>query len=76
MKLEYRVLAIAKDDEQECNFCLLDYDDPTLLSFDTASATHQMVAHNTPDGYSDIVFICGECKNNYDIVVPSTLGER
>ena len=25
-----------------------------------------MVAHNTPDGYSDIVFICGECKKDYD----------
>jgi hypothetical protein len=25
-----------------------------------------MVARNTPDGYSDIVFICGECKKDYD----------
>jgi septal ring factor EnvC (AmiA/AmiB activator) len=24
------------------------------------------VARNTPDGYSDIVFICGECKKDYD----------
>ena len=32
----------------------------------TATATHQMVARNTPDGYSDIVFICGECKKDYD----------
>ena len=66
MKLEYRVLEIAKGDERECNFCFLDYDDPTLLNFDTAPATHQMVARNTPDGYSDIVFICGECKKDYD----------
>ena len=66
MRLEYRILEIAQGDEQECNFCFLDFDDPTLLNFDTAPATHQMVARNTPDGYSDIVFICGECKNDYD----------
>src|SRR5207247_457229 len=66
MRLEYRILEIAQGDEQECNVCFLDFDDPTLLNFDTAPATHQMVARNTPDGYSDIVFICGECKNDYD----------
>ena len=60
------MLEIAKDDEQECNFCFLDYDDPTLLNFDTASAAHQMVARHTIDGYSDIVFICNECKKDYD----------
>src|SRR5438132_14327540 len=65
MRLEYRILEIAQGDEQECNVCFLDFDDPTLLNFDTAPATHQMVARNTPDGYSDIVFIWGECKNNY-----------
>ena len=66
MRLEYRVLEIAIGDEQECNFCFIDFGDPTLLNFDTAPATHQMVARNTPDGYSDIVFICGECKKDYD----------
>nr|CAG8540174.1 9739_t:CDS:2 [Entrophospora candida] len=25
-----------------------------------------MAAHNTPDGHSDIVFICIECKKDYD----------
>ena len=25
-----------------------------------------MVGRNTPDGYADIVFICGECKKDYD----------
>ncbi|CAJ0911210.1 21649_t:CDS:2 [Entrophospora sp. SA101] len=63
MRLEYRILEIAQGNEQECNFCFLDFDDPTLLNFDTALATHQM-AHNTPDGYSDIVFICSECKKD------------
>ncbi|CAJ0648854.1 8468_t:CDS:2 [Entrophospora sp. SA101] len=48
------VLEIAKGDEQECKFCFLDIDDQTLLKFDTAPATHQIVACNTPDGYSDI----------------------
>ena len=57
---------MAKGDEQECNFCLLDFDGPTLLNFDTAPATHQMVARNTPDGYSDIVFICKEYEKDYD----------
>ena len=66
MRLEYRILEIAQGNEQECNFCFLDFDDPTLLNFDIAPATHQMVAHNTPDGYSDIVFICGECKKDYN----------
>ena len=66
MRLEYRVLGITKDDEQECNFCFLDFDDPTNFSLDTAPATHQMVGRNTPDGYADIIFICGECKKDYD----------
>ena len=47
MRLEYRVLEIAKDDEQECNFCFLDYNDSTLHNFDTAPATHQMIGRNT-----------------------------
>ncbi|CAI2175535.1 19325_t:CDS:2 [Funneliformis geosporum] len=51
---------VNKDDEQECNFCFLDFDDPTNFNFDTAPAIHQMVARNTPDGYSDIVFICAK----------------
>ncbi|CAG8568948.1 2276_t:CDS:10 [Ambispora gerdemannii] len=63
-ELEERVEELYDEgDEQVCNFCLLDFDDPTLLNFDTALATHQMVARNTPDGYSDIVFICGESKS-------------
>ena len=57
---------MAKGDKQECNFCFLDIDDPTLLNLDTAPATHQMVARNTPDVYSDIVFICKDCKKDYD----------
>ena len=51
MRLEYRVLEIAQGDEHECNFCFLDFEDPTNLNFDTAPATHQMVARNTLDGY-------------------------
>src|SRR6185295_11923061 len=66
MRLEYRILEIAQGDEQECNFCFLDFDDSTNFNFDTAPATHQMTARNTPDGYSDIVFICDECKKDYD----------
>src|SRR6185369_5703734 len=66
MRLEYRVLEIAKGDVQECNFCFLDFDDPTNFSLDTAPATHQMIGHNTPDGYADIVFICKDCKKDYD----------
>jgi len=66
MKLEYRVLELAKGDKQECNYCLLDYDDPTLLNFDTAPATHQMIALEEDGSNADIVFICGECKKDYD----------
>ena len=43
MRLEYRVLEIAKDDSK--SVYVIDFDDPTLLNFDTALATHQMVAH-------------------------------
>ena len=28
---------------------MIDFDDPIFLNFDTALATHQSVAHNTPD---------------------------
>jgi len=69
MKLEYRVLEIVKGDEQECNFCFLDFNDPTNFNFDTAPATHQMTARNSPDGYSDIVFICDECKKKTMIII-------
>ena len=48
------------------DFCFLDFNDPTNFSLDTAPATHQMIGRNTPDGYADIVFICGECKKDYD----------
>ena len=61
MRLEYKVLEMAKGDES-----VTSVQDPTLLNFDTAPATHQMVARNTPDGYSDIVFICKDCKKDYD----------
>ena len=66
MRLEYRVLELAEEDKQECNYCPLDYDDPTLLNFDTAPATHQMVALEEDGGNADIVFICKDCKKDYD----------
>jgi len=55
-------LELAEEDKQECNYCPLDYDDPTLLNFDTAPATHQMVALEEDGGNADIVFICKDCK--------------
>jgi hypothetical protein len=66
MRLEYRVLELAKEDKKECNYCFLDYNDPTLLNFDTAPATHEMVASEENGGYADIVFICKDCKRDYD----------
>ena len=66
MKLEYRVLELAKGDEQECHYCFVDYDDPTNLNFDTAPATHQMIAHTETEQYFDIAFICKDCKVEYD----------
>jgi hypothetical protein len=62
-------LKIAKDDEQERNFCFLDYNDPTLRNFGTASATHQTVACNTPDGYSDIVLFVVDVKRIMIIIL-------
>ena len=66
MRLEYRVLELAKEDKKECNYCFLDYNDPTHLHFDTAPATHEMVALEENGGYADIVFICKDCKRDYD----------
>ena len=66
MKLEYRVLELAKGDEQECHYCFVDYDDPTNLNFDTAPATHEMVALEEDGSSADIAFICKECKVEYD----------
>jgi hypothetical protein len=66
MRLEYRVLELAKEDKKECNYCFLDYNNPTLLHFDTAPATHEMVASEENGGYADIVFICKDCKRDYD----------
>jgi len=66
MKLEYRILELAKGDEQECHYCFVDYDNPTNLNFDTAPATHQMIAHTETEQYFDISFICKDCKAEYD----------
>ena len=66
MKLEYRTLELAKGDEQECHYCFVDYDNPTNLNFDTAPATHQMIAHTETEQYFDISFICKDCKAEYD----------
>src|SRR5215813_7799205 len=66
MRLEYRVLELAEGNKQECNYCPLGYDDPTLLNFDTAPATHQMVALEEDGGNGYIVFILKDCKKDYD----------
>ncbi|CAI2190880.1 13127_t:CDS:2, partial [Funneliformis geosporum] len=65
MRLEYRVLEIAKNNEQECNFFFLDFNNPTNFSLDTTPATYQIVGHNTPDDYANIVlFVCDRLKRN------------
>ena len=66
MSLEYRVLELIKEDEQECSYCFIDYCDQTNLDFSTASATYQMVAHTKTEQYFDISFICKDCKIEYD----------
>ena len=66
MRLEYRVLELAKEKENDCSYCFIDYDDQTNLDFSTASATHQMVAHTETEQYFDISFICKDCKVEYD----------
>ena len=66
MRLEYRVLELAKGNENDCSYCFIDYDNQTNLDFSTASATHQMVAHTETEQYFDISFICKDCKAEYD----------
>ena len=66
MKLEYRVLELAKGKENDCHYCFVDYDDQTNLDFSTAPATYQMVAHCETEQYFDISFICKNCKVEYD----------
>jgi len=66
MSLEYRVLELIKEDEQECSYCFIDYSDQTNLDFSTAPATYQMVAHTKTEQYFDISFICKDCKIEYD----------
>ena len=66
MKLKYRVLELTKGDQQECHYCFADYDDLTNLNFDTAPATHQMIAYTETEQYFDISFICKDCKAEYD----------
>ncbi|RUS29348.1 hypothetical protein BC938DRAFT_480761 [Jimgerdemannia flammicorona] len=66
MRLEYRVLELAREDKQEYNYYSLDYDDPTLLNFDTTLASHQMVALKKDGSNADIVFIYKDCKEDYD----------
>jgi len=41
MKLEYRVLEMVKGEERSCDYCfiIIDLDDITDFSFDTAPAT-------------------------------------
>jgi hypothetical protein len=66
MKLEYRVLELAKESENQCSYCFIDYSDPTLLDFNTAPATYEMVALEKDGSNADIAFICNDCKIDYD----------
>jgi hypothetical protein len=67
MKLDYRIVELAEGDEKKCNYCFLNFEDPTNLNFNTSPATHQMVALDKETGdYVDIVFICDDCKKDFD----------
>jgi uncharacterized protein YceH (UPF0502 family) len=67
MKLDYRIVEIAQGQEKECGYCPLNFEDQTNLNFNTAPATHQMVAldKETSD-YVDIAFICSKCKEHFE----------
>ncbi|RUS27535.1 OsmC/Ohr family [Jimgerdemannia flammicorona] len=54
--VKYRVLELAEENKQKYNYCSLDYNDSTLLNFDTTPVTYQIVALEEDDNY----------KKNYD----------
>ena len=63
MRLEYRVLEVAKGSRETCDHCLLDFH---ASSFTFIPATHEIVAHDKKGDCVDISFICANCKKDLE----------
>ena len=67
MKLEYRILEVAKRDKQDCNYCSLSFRDFCFKDSLTLNvATHQLAAFKNNDDYADIAYICADCKKDFE----------
>src|SRR6185312_449213 len=63
MKLEYRILEVAEESGESCDYCLLDF---RASSFTFTPATHEIVAHNEEGDCVDIAFMCADCKKDLE----------
>ena len=59
MKLEYRVIEVAKNDNWSCDFC-------SYSKGKFSTATHEVVARKADNSYADVAHICSDCKKDFD----------
>ena len=63
MKLEHRILEVAKGGKESCDYCLLDF---RADSFTFTLATREIATHNKEGDCIDISFICANCKKDLE----------
>ena len=64
MKLEYQAIELRRGDKWHCNFCSFEKERSL-----TITATYKILSYNTSNNnndYSDIAYICVECKKDLD----------
>ena len=60
MKLEYQVIKLKREGRWSCNFCSFERENGSI-------ATYKILSYNTSNNdYSDIAYICVECKKDLD----------
>jgi len=60
MKLEYQAIELRRGDKWHCNFCSFEKEK-------SLNATYKILSYNTSNNdYSDIAYICVECKKDLD----------
>ncbi len=64
MKLEYRILKIAKDSIESCNYCPLYVHYGEDITF--TPATHEIMAYDNNGDCADIATICDNCKKDFE----------
>ncbi|CAJ0762063.1 6966_t:CDS:2, partial [Entrophospora sp. SA101] len=64
VKLEYRILEVAEKDNQDCNYCLLDFHSGYSLILNVA--THQLATFKDNGDYVYIAYICGNRKEELE----------